>query len=133
MGKAYYYDSIIPPKDWLIYASLVWDKVWLNPSALLLTESYAPEMLVNSDGAFLYDLMTKTTILDTSIPATDRNLLSQDENQRFVEYLNRGSHILQSILDEPDPVVKYDRPTYQQFVELLSLGNKALTPSWAQR
>src|ERR1051326_4646130 len=108
MRKAYYYDRGIPPKDWLIYASLVWDKVWLNPSALLLADSYAPEMLADSDGAFLYDLITKTTILDTSIPTTDRDLLSQEENQRFTEFLNRGSHILQSVLDEPDPVVKYD-------------------------
>lgn len=31
MRKAFYYDNVIPPKNWLILTSLLWDKIYISP------------------------------------------------------------------------------------------------------
>lgn len=138
MRRAYYYDSVIPPKDWLIYASLLWDKIWVGQAVNQLSESYANEMLLDNDASLLYELMTKTDILDSSIPAKDTSLLSDEEEASFDEYLINASSQLESMLDGsrpefmPPPGKKFDPPTYDQMIQLSTLMNQCLTPSWAQ-
>lgn len=135
MKKAHYYESVIPPKAWLIHASLLWDKIWVGNGVEHIVQGYAREMLLDTDGRFVYELSTRTKILDDSVPSLDRNRLFEEEETRFDEHFEYASALFDEILDPsnaPPDGKLFPRPSYEQFCQILTLANKVLVPSWAQ-
>lgn len=132
MRKAYYYGSAVPPKDWLVYASLLWDKIWVGQNVKFLSETRADQMRSNSDGRFLQELLTKTTIIDVSDPVVDADALSEDEGERFHKYYEHANAVLEAMLAQPARDTPFDPPTYEEMVKVASLMNQAATPPWAQ-
>jgi hypothetical protein len=92
-------------------------------------------MLLDSDSRFVYELRTKTEILDDSTPSYDGNRLSEDEQTRFGKLFERASAGFDEILDPrhaPPDGKLFPRASYKQFCEILLLGNRILVPGWAQ-
>jgi len=90
MRKAFYYDNAIPPKKWLITASLLWNKIWISPLIInLITDQRTFPELTNE---FLTSLYKKAPdIFDISIPKIDE---SKFENEIRGEKLNKYKKIV---------------------------------------
>ena len=100
--KVFYCSQYIPPRDWLVYASLLWDKIWAGPSfpqnmfdtldrlsAKSSDLSHREERLIENR-SFYVDLATKTDIFDKNEAEVDESKLSADEKVIF-ESLQDGS------------------------------------------
>lgn len=139
MRKAYYYGTPVPPKDWLVYASLLWDKVWVGPELQWLSETFEKDMLLDNDSRFAYQLFTQSDILDVSLPVYEIKLLSEEEKYRFNHFYEKLSKFNQAVIDGtypgvlPPPGEKFPPPTYEQMLQLASLFTQSLTPSWASK
>lgn len=149
MRQAYYYDNVVPPKDWLIYAIMLWDKVWVGPHLKPLIEAYPSQRQEDKNVAFVTDLLTTTTFLDASNPTIDLSLLSEEERDRYEKMMAELNKCLDYFIEgrpfqiiiegrrhleiDPIPKKKLGPPKYGQMAIFSAMFTQCLTPSWVQK
>lgn len=81
MRKVFYYDEAVPPKEWLIIASLLWDKIWISP--IIANILSAPHLFKTFEKSFIAEVFRKLDVFDFSDPLRDKDkqlaLLSDGE------------------------------------------------------
>jgi len=147
---AYYYDDIVPPREWLVQASLLWERVWCGclPSFIA---NFSGLMQADQDGQFLHELFVRTDIIATGPPAFDDSLLPDDLRARHgrmtqqlskaldyiiegvpfeIEYLEPGR---ESVSIDPIPKRPVGPPTFHDVRRMSTLFNNGIAPAWVDK
>ncbi|MFX0142013.1 MAG: hypothetical protein ACFFDN_50720 [Candidatus Hodarchaeota archaeon] len=90
MRNAYYYYRVIPPKEWLIYASLIWPRIKISPYALI---AYRYIKKSTNDLNFLKELSDKSDIIDFTHLKINRNLSNKERKDFFIPIIERFERI----------------------------------------
>lgn len=92
MRKAFHAENLVPDKKWLIYTSLIWDKVVLEPFDLMMNIYPAivdfPEWKDSIE--FAFNMIDKTDIVDYELPKPKFELLSDKEMELWVKTSTQG-------------------------------------------
>lgn len=109
MRKAFYYDSAFPPHQWLVLASLLWDKIWLSPLVKIVLSS--PYLFEESRNTFLgkmYD--SGLNVFDFSSPKTSdaylRDNPKEEDHHQYNELIKR---FVETITGRDLPIDEIDR------------------------
>ena len=108
MKKIFYYDNALPPKRWLVMASLLWDKIWISPiiGEFLLKSPFTNEF----KDLFLVGLYRSNAgIIDTARHVQDSEkfiqMISNEEEKQYFKK-NIGDYV-DIVLKNPFPFEKW--------------------------
>jgi hypothetical protein len=140
--SAVYYESIVPPRHWLVTASLLWDQIWIGEFGSFFSTKWDPKSfpgVETPDLAFMREIRQRSNILDeNATPRRQFDGIVSPIGDTAEEYIETYSKLLQDFIDMR-PVVFPER--YKELndempkdnaslVDLLSLLRKRLIPDW---
>ena len=140
--SAVYYESIVPPRSWIITASLLWDQIWIGEFGIFFSKKWDPKCfpdIETPDFVFMREIRKRSNILDeNATPRRQFDGIVSPIGDTAEEYIETYSKLFQDFLDKR-PVIFPER--YKELndempkdnanlVDLLSILRKRLIPYW---
>jgi hypothetical protein len=117
MRSAFYHPCAVPPRDWLLFAALLWERIQVSDFVRRALCDRPEYVASNADAAMLLRLMTETNICTTEMPATAQEGLSAAQEQAWTDYLRNASRGMEFIISMKDiPEAQRVRPSTEQLV-----------------
>jgi hypothetical protein len=143
--SAVYYESLIPPRSWLVTASLLWDQIWIGDASSILDKKWDPKRfpgVETPDLMFMREMRQHSNILDeNTTPNGQFDGIISPIGDTAVEYLGTYSKLFQDFLAKR-PVIFPERfkeleeeqpKDSDTLIDLLTLLRKRLIPYWLLR
>lgn len=131
MRRALYQSSAIPPRAWLIWAALIWERVQLSNGLPDTLRKFPEYTASDPDANLLLQLTAETDVCAYDSPGTDEARLSSEEQLDWSAHCRQTTAALEEfIANEPEEVSKGKRysVTAEQMLSLHTVMGKVLFP-----
>jgi len=123
---AFYHPSAVPPRDWLFFAALLWERIQVNDLLRHALSANPDYVASNPDAAMLLHLLRETSICTTDPPVVAQNLPEKEERP-WIDYLEDANRALEKLLSQEElPPERRVVPSTEQLIRLSTLSNQML-------
>lgn len=110
--RAVYYESIVPPRSWVVTASLLWDQIWIGPFGSFFDKKWDSKRFPGVETPnfiFMREIRQRSAILDeNAAPCTQFDGIISPVGDTAEEYVSTYSRLFQDFLDRR-PVIFPER------------------------
>lgn len=126
MRTAFYHPCALPPRDWLVFAALLWDRIHVSDLVGQMLRDRPEYVASNADAALLLRLITETTVCATDPPAPAQELPTELA-QAWNAHLQRAIQGFEAILSQEEiPPEKRTIPSPDQLLDIGTAMNQVV-------
>jgi hypothetical protein len=126
MRTAFYHPSALPPRDWLFFAALLWERIHVSDLVGSALRDHPEYVAATPDAAMLLRLISETSICTSAPPLLAQDLPS-DQEQAWTAYLSGANQPLAAFLSQEElPPERRTILSAEQLVALATLMDQVV-------